>query len=409
MSGTSANAVGSGAMRTERAPAAGEFVVPRVRHLPSSPTIAVAKEAEELRRRGVDVVDFGPGEPDFDTPEAIRRAAVEALESGLTHYAPSRGYLDLRQAIAAKLRRENGLTYDPVSEILVTPGAKQAILEAALTAIAPGDEAILFDPGWGSYGAIVRLAGGTPVHVSVSEEFTIDPERLHGAVTERTRVIIAGSPNNPTGHVMSLAEWEQVATVCQDHDLLLISDEIYERISYSEEPVISPATLPGMWDRTVTINGFSKAYAMTGWRLGYAAAPAPFLTQMLKVHEHSVTAATSFVQAGGVAALEGSQEPIAAMIAEFARRRRIIVDGLNALPGVSCRLPDGAFYVFPSVAGTGFSGTDLAALLLRHAVAVTPGIGFGQGWDTHIRLSYATSEERILTGLGRIAEALQSG
>lgn len=386
-----------------------DFVAPRVRELPASPTIAVAKEAEALRRQGVDVVDFGPGEPDFDTPEHIRAAAIRALEEGLTHYAPSRGYARLREAIAGSLRREHGLSYDPETEILVTPGAKQAILEAVLVCAAPGDEVIVFDPGWGSHSAMAHLAGATPVHVPLSEEFVIDGERLLQSLSDRTRAIIVGSPSNPTGHVLRDAELQLLADTCRDRDLLLISDEIYDRITYDAVTPTSPATLPGMRERTVTINGFSKAYAMTGWRLGYAAAPASFVQHMLKVHEHSVTTATSFVQIGGVAALEGPQQPIDAMVAEFARRRTIVVEGLNALPGVRCAPPDGAFYVFPDIRATGHSGTALAQLFLRHAVAVTPGIGFGRAWDTHIRLSYATSEERIRTGLERMGAALRTG
>jgi aspartate/methionine/tyrosine aminotransferase len=382
------------------------FVVSRVRDLPSSPTIAVAKEAEALRQQGVDVVDFGPGEPDFDTPVHVRQAAAQALEAGFTHYAPGRGFPALRQAIAAKLRRENGLEYDPATEILVTPGAKQAILEAIFTAIAPDDEVIIFDPAWGSYEAMVLLAGGRPVHVERNEDFTIDLDRLCASLTSRTRAMIIGSPDNPTGHVLSSDELQIVADVCREHDLLLISDEIYERIVYPGVVPVSAATLPGMWERTVTVNGFSKAYAMTGWRLGYAAAPREFVAQMLKVHEHSVTSATSFAQMGGITALTGSQEPIREMVDEFARRRAIIVEGLNQLPGVRCLAPEGAFYVFPDISGTGSSGTDLARRLLQHGVALTPGLGFGQSWDTHVRLSFATSEERIRTGLERMAAAL---
>jgi aspartate aminotransferase len=381
-------------------------ITPRIRDLPPSPTIAVAKEAERLRRQGVDVVDFGPGEPDFDTPEHVREAAKRALDEGLTHYAPSRGYPALRQAIAGKLERENRLRYDPETEIVVTPGAKQAVLEAVLAVAGPSDEVVVFDPGWGSYGAVARLAGAEPVHVQLRPDFTIDPTRLRDAVTSRTRAMIVGSPGNPTGHVLDQNEWTAIARICRDHDLVLISDEIYERITYDGVRGVSPAALPGMWERTVTVNGFSKAYAMTGWRLGYAAAPAPLLSQMLKVHEHSVTTATSFAQMGGMAALEGSQEPIRAMVNEFRERREIIVSGLNAVPGVICPVPDGAFYVFPDISGTGHTGTELARLLLEHGVAVTPGIGFGDAWDTHIRLSYATSEERIRTGLSRIREAV---
>jgi aspartate aminotransferase len=381
-----------------------DFVVPRVRALAASPTIAVAKEAQRLRHEGVDVVDFGPGEPDFDTPAHIRAAAAAALGAGLTHYAPSRGFPELLRAIGAKLQRENGLRYEPLTEIVVTPGAKQAIVEALITAAEPGDEVLMFDPGWGSYDAIVRLAGAFPVHVQLREDFSLDEEALLRAIGPRTRALIVGSPGNPTGSVLSADDLVILSRVCCQHDLLLVSDEIYERITYGGHRATSPATLPGMWERTVTINGFSKAYAMTGWRLGYAAAPEGFVTQMLKVHEHTVTSATSFVQMGGVAALSGPEEPLEEMLAEFDRRREIIVPGLNSIPGVRCNWPDGAFYVFPNIEGTGVTGTEYATRLLTAGVAVTPGVGFGEGWDTHIRLSYATSEERIRTGLARMHE-----
>jgi aspartate aminotransferase len=379
-----------------------DFAVPRIRDLTASPTIAVAKEAQRLRSTGVDVVDFGPGEPDFDTPPHVRQAAAEALERGLTHYAPSRGFPELLSAIADKLERENGLRYDSSREIVVTPGAKQALVEALVTAVGDGDEVVLFDPGWGSYDAIVRLAGAVPVHVRLREDFSLDEGRLVQAVGPRTRVVVVGSPGNPTGAILSADDLNLLARVCREHDLLLVSDEIYERITYENHEAVSPATLPDMWERTVTINGFSKAYAMTGWRLGYAAAPEPFVTQMLKVHEHTVTSATSFAQMGGVAALKGPNDPVREMVAEFARRREIIVQGLNEIPGVRCAWPDGAFYVFPNVEGTGMTGTEYAQALLQVGVAVTPGIGFGERWDTHIRLSYATSEERIRTGLERM-------
>jgi aspartate aminotransferase len=387
---------------------AANFVVSRVRDLPASPTIAVAKASQALREAGVDMVDFGPGEPDFDTPLSIRQAAIRALEAGATHYAPSRGVPDLRVAIAEKLARENDLAYDPATEILVTPGAKQAILEAILTTVADGDEVIVFDPGWASYSAIVELASGRPVHVALRNDFTIDPTAFRDALSPRTRAIIIGSPGNPTGNVLSASELELLSEVCRDRDLLLISDEIYERIRYPGVQVVSPAALPGMRDRTVTINGFSKAYAMTGWRLGYAAAPAALIEAMLKVHEHSVTAATTFAQVGAIEAIRGPQGPIQDMVAEFARRREIIVEGLRRLPGITCTLPEGAFYVFPDVTGTGLTGTELAQRLLGAGVAVTPGAGFGANWDTNIRLSFAVSEERIQTGLDRMEAALQT-
>jgi aspartate aminotransferase len=244
--------------------------------------------------------------------------------------------------------------------------------------------------------------------VQLCRDFTIDPERLEAALTGRTRALIVGSPGNPSGHVLTREELELLAETCLARELILISDEIYERIVYPGVEVISPASLPGMGERTVTINGFSKAYAMTGWRLGYAAAPERFVQQMLKVHEHTVTTATSFVQQGGIAALNGPQEPIAAMVAEFARRRELIVQGLDRLPGVRCLSPDGAFYAFPDISGTGLTGTDLAFRLLDAGVALTPGRGFGEPWDTHVRLSYATSEERIRTGLERMEKVLSA-
>jgi aspartate aminotransferase len=382
-----------------------QFVRDRVGTLSPSPTLAVAKQAQALRRSGVDVVDFGPGEPDFDTPLHVREAAITALRDGFTHYAPSRGTPELLAAIADTLQRVNGLTYDPATEVVVTPGAKQALLEAILTAVESGDEVILFDPSWVSYDAMVRLAGGTPVHVDLNRDFSLDRERLESALTPRTRVMVIGSPGNPTGYMFTRDELEQISDACRRHDLLLISDEIYDRITYGMQAQ-SAAGMPGMWERTVTVNGFSKAYAMTGWRLGYAAAPASFMSEMLKVQEHSVTTATSFAQVGGVAALTGPQEPIADMVAEFSRRRDLVVDRLNQLPGIECLAPDGAFYVFPDVSGTGMTGTELAQRCLQQGVAITPGIGFGEAWDTHVRLSFATSDERIRTGLERMALVL---
>jgi len=384
------------------------YVSDRIASIPSSPTIAVGKRAQELRRQGVDVVDFGPGEPDFDTPLPVRQAAVGALDAGFTHYPPSRGIPELREAIAEKLSRENGLTYDPDTEIIVTPGAKQALVEAIFVLAGPSDEVIVFDPGWASYDAIVRLAGATPVHVPLQKDFTIDERKLNAAVTPHTRALIVGSPGNPTGHVLTDDELDVLSAVCQEHDLVLVSDEIYERLTYDDVRAVSPATCTGMWERTVTVNGLSKAYAMTGWRLGYAAAPASLIDAMLKVHEHTVTAATSFAQVGAVEALRGPQEPIQSMVAEFAKRRALIVEGLNGLPGVRCVTPEGAFYVFPDISATGMTGTELAKGLLEQGVALTPGAGFGAAWDTHVRLSYATSVERIQTGLDRMRTFLTS-
>jgi aspartate aminotransferase len=279
------------------------------------------------------------------------------------------------------------------------------LVEAIFTCAGEGDEVIIFDPGWGSYDAIARLAGATPVHVQLLPSFEIDFDALAAALTSRTKVIIVGTPGNPSGAVLSHDALGTLAALCIERDLILVADEIYERITYGEA-CISPASIPEMRDRTVTINGFSKAYAMTGWRLGYAAAPANLMANMLKVHEHTVTSATAFAQIGAVAALEGPQEPIQAMVREFRARRDLVVGLLNALPGVTCAPPAGAFYVFPDISGTGMTGTELAHALLKVGVALTPGVGFGERWDTHVRISYATSEERIRTGLQRMETAL---
>ncbi len=383
------------------------FVRDRVGTLSPSATLAVARKAQALRKSGVDVVDFGPGEPDFDTPVHIRQSAIDALNAGATHYAPSRGTPELLSALSNKLQADTGLVYDPATEIVVTPGAKQALAEAILTAVSEDDEVIIFDPGWVSYDAMVRLASGTPVHVNLNGDFSLNVDALHAALTPRTRAIIVGSPGNPTGYVLTPSELEVLAGICRERDLLIISDEIYDAIWYDEQPR-SVATLPGMRDRTVLVNGFSKAYAMTGWRLGYAAAPVAFMSEMVKVQEHTVTSATTFAQVGAVSALQGPQDPMRQMVVEFARRRTVIVDALNELPGVRCLSPDGAFYVFPDISGTGLSGTELAELCLSHGVAVTPGVGFGDAWDTHVRLSFATSEERIRTGVARIGNALRA-
>jgi aspartate aminotransferase len=383
-----------------------DFISSRVRELPASPTIGVAREAQRLRQQGVDVVDFGVGEPDFDTPWHVREAAIQALRDGFTHYPPGRGTPDLLLAIARKLERENDLKYDPLTDIIVTPGAKQAVVETIITAVSSEDEVIVFHPGWGSYEAIVMLAGAIPRHVQLESDFSINPERLNAAINDRTRMIVVGSPGNPTGHILSAEELELLADTCREHDLLILFDEIYEQIAYDGTRPRSVATLPGMWERTITVNGLSKAYAMTGWRLGYAAAPKSFIAQMLKVHEQTVTSAASFSQVGAVAALNGPREPIQEMIQEFGRRREIVVTGLNQIAGIHCSRPDGAFYAFPDISGTGYTGTELASHLLQKGVALTPGSGFGEQWDTHVRISYATSQERILAGLERMRASL---
>ncbi len=380
----------------------------RVLAIEPSPTVAVSDRARQLRAAGQDVIDLGGGDPDFPTPPHIVEAAAAAMAAGDTHYVASPGIVELRRSIADKLRADNGVAYDP-DEIIVTPGGKAAIYAAIVTLIDRGDEVLILDPGWVSYAPEVTLAEGVPVRVPLAAEegFAITAERLRPHLTARTRALILSTPNNPTGRVATHAELEAVAAVARERDLLVLSDEIYEKLVYDDALHLSIAALPGMRERTITLNGFSKAYAMTGWRLGYLAAPAPIVKQILKVHSHSVTCAASFSQRGAVAALAGPQEPIAAMVAAYDRRRHLVRDGLNAIPGVRCPLPEGAFYAFPDIRGTGLSAAACAELLIERArVAVTPGEAFGAAGEGHIRLSFATSDELLAGAIERIGGAL---
>ena len=380
----------------------------RVRAIEPSPTVAVSDRARRLQAAGHDVIDLGGGDPDFPTPAHIVAAAVAAMEEGDTHYVASPGIPPLRRAIADKLRADNGVEYDP-DEIIVTPGGKAAILAAILALVDDGDEVLILDPGWVSYAPQVTLAGGQPVRVPLSsaDGFAVSEERLRPQLTARTRALIVCSPNNPTGRVLTRDEADAIARVAAEHELLVLSDEIYEKLVYDGAEHIGLASLPGMRERTLTLNGFSKAYAMTGWRLGYLAAPGPIIKQIAKVHSQSATCATSFGQRGAVAALTGPQGPIGEMVAAYDRRRHLICDGLNAIPGVRCPLPQGAFYALPDISGTGLSSTRCAELLIdRVGVAVTPGIAFGEAGEGHIRLSFATSDELLTRAIARMGEVL---
>jgi aspartate aminotransferase len=379
------------------------MVSKRVEGVSESATLRIASLASELQRRGVDVISFSLGEPDFETPAHICEAAKQALDAGETHYAPSAGIPELKEAIAEKLQRENNIQVAS-SQIIVTPGAKQAIFETVLTVVDEGDEVVLFDPAWVSYEACVQLAGGRCVWVPTDPERGFMPENLSEYITPRTRLVIVNTPCNPTGAVYTGDVLREIAELAVDHDLLVLSDEIYEKIIY-ERTHESLASFPDMLERTITVNGFSKAYAMTGWRLGYLAAPQELVKQMLKVHSHSVSQATSFVQRAGVAALSGDQQCVADMVAEFKARRDLLVRGLNKL-GFNTLLPEGAFYAFPEVSEYG-SGDEVAERLLREAhVAVTPGGAFGECGRNFLRISYATSQERIKEALERMENTL---
>ncbi|MEA1894806.1 MAG: pyridoxal phosphate-dependent aminotransferase [Euryarchaeota archaeon] len=368
-----------------------------------SATLAIAKLASELKGRGNDVITLSLGEPDFDTPEYICKSAFQSIHRGETHYTPVAGIPELRNAIAEKLRTENNL--DAASDqILVTPGAKQAVFQSVQAVLDEGDEAILLDPAWVSYDACIRYAGAHTVWAPTNKDFM--PPDIGDYVTVKTKLIIINSPGNPSGSVFGKKHLEEIADISIDNDITVLSDEIYEKITYGKKHY-SIGSFDGMHDRVITINGFSKSYAMTGWRLGYMAAPPDIVRAALKLQSHSVSHAASFVQHAGVTALRSDHGSVDSMVAEFKARRDILVDGLKSL-GFNCTNPDGAFYLFLNVMDYG-GGDSVAERLLKEAyVAVTPGSAFGPGSSGFIRISYAASRERIYDALTRIRDTIIS-
>ncbi len=381
----------------------------RVAGIQPSATVAVSDKARAMAAQGLDVINLGGGDPDFGTPSRIVDGALDAIRQGHTHYVSSAGVKRLRTAIADKLREENGLEFDPDREIIVTPGAKLALFAAIMATVEEGDEVLILDPAWVSYAPCVQLAGGVAVHVSLSVEdnFLVTEAKLREKVTPRSKLLMVNSPNNPTGRVLTREELEAIAKVALENDLLVLSDEIYEKILYDGHQHISIGSLPDMLDRTIVINGFSKAYAMTGWRLGYVAAKGPLAKEILKVQQHSATCASSFTQYAGIAALTGPQDVVSQMVEEYRKRRDLITAGLNSLPGISCHQPEGAFYAFPNISATGMSSIEFADMLLSKArVAVTPGIAFGDSGEGHVRLSFANSMPLIQEAIERMREVL---
>ena len=375
----------------------------KLQKITESATLRISNLASELKSQGKDIISFSLGEPDFATPSHIIDAVKASLERGDTHYTPSPGIPELRTAIAQKLKNENNIEAKP-GNIIVTPGAKQAIFEVMLSVLQEGDEAILFDPAWVSYDPCVMLTGAKTVWVPTDSDKSFTPVNLAEHITKKTKIIVVNSPCNPTGGVFNRETLKEIADIAVDKNILVLSDEIYEKIIYDKEH-ISIGSMDGMQDLTITVNGFSKSYAMTGWRLGYVGAPKEIYDQMLKLHSHSVSQATSFVQYAGIAALQGDQTCVTDMVREFRARRDLIVRGLNKL-GIRCALPDGAFYAFADVSEYG-SGEKVAELLLNKAfVATTPGSAFGEAGNDFIRISYATSQDRIREALRRIEAVL---
>jgi len=353
-----------------------------------------------------DVISFTVGEPDFQTPRHIVDAAAKALYDGEHHYTPNAGILPLRQAISKVTKQTHGLEYDPQSQIIVTAGGMEALLLTMLTVTDPGDEWILGDPCWTNYSRQVLICGGKPVFVEVNEEnsFHFDPEALEKAITDKTKGFIVNSPSNPTGGIASKELLEKLADIAIRHDLYVISDEVYDHLTYENNEVFSIACLPGMAERTVVVNSFSKTYAMTGWRVGYAMGPAAIIGNMVKLQENVAACVNSAAQFGAIAALEGTQEPLHEMQAAYRRRREIIVEGFAGIEGLSCFAPQGAFYALVNVSATGMKAVDFAMDLLEtERVIVVPGHAFGEKSDCYVRLSFATSEENIREGLKRIA------
>ncbi len=355
-----------------------------------------------------DVISLGIGEPDFVTPEPILQAGIRALQAGDTHYTSNAGRIELRQALTEHLHDRYQAPYDPVSEMVITVGVSEALYLALTALLDPGDEVIIPTPCFVSYQAEVILAGGVPVEVPsyMEDNFQLRPEDVAAAITPRTKAILIGYPNNPTGAVASRAVLEELGRIAEEHDLIVISDEIYDRLVYGIEHVCF-AALPGMRDRTILLGGFSKDYAMTGWRIGYVAGPAPLITGLLRVHQYTIMSAPTPAQVAALEAIQTGEADVARMVAEYDRRRQLIVSGLNEI-GLPTFEPRGAFYAFPDITPTGMDAETFSQTLLKEeSVAVVPGPAFGAGGEGFVRCSYATAYEKIEEALVRIGRFFQ--
>ena len=375
----------------------------RAATLSPSLTLAIDSKAKQMKADGQDVVGFGAGEPDFDTPQHIKDAAIKALNDGFTKYTPASGIPELRQAIADKFKRENGLNYKP-SQVIVSCGGKHSCYNVILATCEEGDEVIIPAPYWLSYPEMVKLASAKPVILETTDktEFKVTPEQLRAAITPRTRLFILNSPSNPTGSVYTPEEIKVLGDICVEKGVLIMSDEIYEHLLYDGATHKSVASFSqAHYEHTIVVHGFAKAWSMTGWRLGFLAAPEPIAKAIDAIQSHSTSNPTSFAQKGGVAALTGPQEHLKIWLTEFNKRRTFAWKKLNSIPGISCVNAKGAFYLFPNIAKTGLKSSDFCARLLEtEKVAAVPGIAFGA--DDFIRLSYATSMANIEKGLERL-------
>ncbi|MBF0387328.1 MAG: pyridoxal phosphate-dependent aminotransferase [Candidatus Omnitrophica bacterium] len=374
----------------------------RIQQVVGSTTLAITARAKELKEQGKDVVNFAAGEPDFDTPDHIKEAAVKAINSGFTKYTPTSGAEDLRVAICAKFKRDNGLDYKP-GQIVVGCGAKHSIFNAVMVLADAGEEVIIPAPYWVSYPEMVKVAGAVPVILPTKRAngFKMTAADLTGAITPRTKILILNSPSNPTGMVYSRKELQQIADICVNHGIYVISDEIYEKLLYSDEPFVSIASLgKDIFDRTITINGVSKAYSMTGWRIGYAAGPMDIMTPMKNLQDHSTSNPCSISQKAALAALSAPEDTIIAMRNEFKARRDLMMSLVDGIGNISYIKPDGAFYLFCDFSRFGSCAETAKRILNDVNVALIPGDGFGA--EGYIRLTFSTSQERIKEGISRI-------
>ena len=383
-----------------------ERISPAVHAVPPSGIRKYFDIAAEME----DVVSLGVGEPDFITPWSIRESCVHGLEQGYTSYTANRGMLELREEIAAHYASRYGISYEPAKDILITVGVSEALDIAMRAILSPGDEVLIPEPCYVSYQACVTFAGGKPVPVAakLENDFRITPEELEPHVTKRTKALLIGYPNNPTGAVMAKDDLQKIAAFAEKHDLIVVSDEIYGDLTYGGMEHTAFSSLPGMKERTILLNGFSKAYAMTGWRIGYALGNPDFIAAMTKIHQYTMLCATITAQIAAVEALRRGEKYMKKMVAEYDRRRRLIYDGFQKL-GLSCFEPKGAFYIFPNITSSGYTDEEFAEnLLIKEHVALVPGSAFGESGKGHIRCSYATSIDKISEALARIGNFLKN-
>lgn len=385
-----------------------KLVADRVTHVKPFLGRIMFEKAKALERKGQKLIHFELGEPDFDTPQNIREAAKRALDEGYTRYTQNAGLLELREAIAQKLKKDNDIEVDPATQICVTVGSQEAAYLAIMCTIEPGDEVLIPEPAYYTYRNCIEMAGGTAVSVPLKSEdgFRLDPTEVEKKVTPRTKMLVANSPCNPTGSTAPRNDLESIDELAVRYDFLVLSDEIYEKIVYDGEKQRSMAAVSDEPDRVMTLNGFSKAYAMTGWRIGYLVGSKAVISEAVKMQQSLLASATTFAQRGALEALRGPQEPVEKMVKEFERRRDVIIDGLNKVKGFSVNKPKGAFYAFVDIRQLGKQSEELAEYLLNEAkVVTTAGSAFGQNGEGYLRISYATSIENIREGLKSISEA----